>query len=169
MKLILLKQIGCTESDEHPYTENIPLQYYPLVNGDSNNTLFTISHDTNLSLSWTSSIIARAIGYLSSSLSVNGSRLAFDASKFNISQTAMENGILTQVINFRYNFSDEGIYFHSLYFPDLYNLLRMGCEFNILFFQYLDYYDYIDTYLQILHINQISFIIFPFILTTYSE
>ena len=82
--------IGCCEGADVD-----PLQYYPLVNGDSN-TLLTISHDTNLSSSWTFNITAALIrsNYLSSSLSVNGSQLASDALKFNISQMAMESGVL---------------------------------------------------------------------------
>jgi hypothetical protein len=159
--LSLLKQIGC--ADDYPYTENTPLQYYPLVNSDSN-ILFTISHDTNFSSSWTSNIdiTDRAIRYLSSSLSVNGSRLASDASKFNLLQTAMENGVLTQVINFQYNISDEGFYVHSLYFSDPYYLYRADrvrrCR---------DHYNYADRYLNLY--RALSFVIFPFILTTYSE
>jgi hypothetical protein len=160
-----IKLMNESSSDEYPYTENTmaPLQYYPLVNSDSN-TLFTISHDTDLSSSWTSSIIASAIrsGYLSSSLNVNGSRLASDASKFNISQTAMESGVLTQVINFRYSFSDEGFYVHSLYLSDPYYLLHVPMDH---IYRCFNYYEYADD----LRLNRISFIIFPFILTTYSE
>ena len=142
-----------------------PLQYYPLVNGDSN-TLLTISHDTNLSSSWTYNITAAVIrsAYLSSSLSVNGSPLAFDASKFNISQTAMESGVLKQVMNFQYNFSDEGFYIYYLYFSHpyyLYDVLRdqgHRCQDH--------YYRYADGYL---FLSPISFVIFPFILSTYGK
>lgn len=145
--------------------EKLPLQYYPLVNGDSN-TLLTISHDTNLSSSWTLNITAAVIrsNYLSSSLSVNGSRLASDASKFNVSQIAMENNILKLVLNFQYNFSDEGFYIHSLYFfdpYDLYDVLRdqgHRCRYQILY--YADHY---------LGLHPMSFAFFPIILTTYSK
>ena len=78
--------IGC--ADEYPYTENPSVQYYPLVSGDVS-TLLTISHDTNLSSSWTYNIISNALNDVSSALSVNGSRLASDASKFNLSRTVM--------------------------------------------------------------------------------
>ena len=152
--------------------ENLPLRYYPLVKGDSNTSL-TVSHDTNLSSSWTFNITAGIItskfNYLSSALSVNGSRLASDASKFNISQTAMESGILTKEINFQYNFSDEGFYIHYLYLSDSYYLNRVlgdqGYSCN-------DHYYYTAGYLflsQSLRLHQISLVVFPFILTTYSK
>ena len=104
-----LSTIGC--ADEHPYTEISPPWYYPLVNGDVS-TLLTISHDTNLSSSWTSDIISDTLNGVSSALSVNGLRLSSDASKFNLSRTVMEPGTLTEVINFLYNISDEGFYVH---------------------------------------------------------
>ena len=144
--------------------EKLPLQYYPLVNGDSN-TLLTIGHDTNLSSSWTLNITAAVIrsNYLSSSLSVNGSRLASDASKFNVSQIATENNILKLVLNFQYNFSDEGFYIHSLYFfdpYDLYDVLRDQGHRCWYLYRYADRY---------LGLYPISFAFFPFILTTYSK
>ena len=129
--------IGC--ADEHSCTENIPLQYYPLVNS----TLFTIRHDTNhSSASWSSlrDLIAYAIrsGYLSSSLSVNGSRLDSDASKFNIS--VMESyDVLIQVIDFQYDFSNEGsspsdllldyqrdYYHHPIYYNYYYIIIHVA-------------------------------------------
>ena len=106
------------------------------------------------------STTSSAIRYLSSSLSVNGSRLASDASKFNLSQTAMERGVLTQMIDFWYNFSDEGFYIHSLYFSDPYYLLHVGDE---------DHSYRCFNYALRPRPNLISFVIFPFILTTYSE
>ena len=149
--------IGC--ADEQYHTGSQPLQYYPLANNISS-TLFIVSHDINVSSSWTLSITAGVIrsGYLSSSLSVNGSRLASDASKFNIAQTARESGVLTQVINFQYNFSDAGFYVHYLYFSDPYFLA------SSIGHRCFDHYDYADLYL---HLHPTSFIIFPFILTTY--
>ena len=149
---------GC--ADEYPYTENISLQYYPLVNSDSS-TLFRISHDTNLSSIWTSNITASAIRDLSSSLSVNGTRLASDASKFNISHTAMESSVLTQVIDFRYNCSDEGFYLLSLYFYHPYSVIHRLHDRRC-----WGHYNYAELYLNL---YPISFVIFPFILTTYSE
>ena len=140
--------------------ENLPVQYYPLAN-DNSTTLLTVSHDTNLSSSWTFNLLAGVLNYVHSALNVNGSRLASDASKFNLSQIAMESGILTQVINFQYNLSDEGFYVHSFYLSDPYYLYRVHksrrCE---------DYYDYADIYLRL---YRISFVTFPFVLTTYSE
>ena len=105
------------------------------------------------------STTSSAIRYLSSSLSVNGSRLASDASKFNLSQTAMERGVLKQMIDFWYNFSDEGFYIHSLYFSDPYYLGDEDHSYRCF------NYDYALRPRQ----NLISFVIFPFILTTYSE
>ena len=154
-----MKQIGSTCADEYPNTGNTPLQYYPLVNS----TLFTIIHDTNLSSSWTSNITAsiiRSSRYLSSSLSVNGLRLASDASKFNLSLTTMESGVLTQVINFQYNFSDEGFYVHNLYSNPiaLNNILRdQGLECPRISSMFDGSY------------SMISFVTFPFIFTTYSK
>ena len=74
----------------------------------------------------------------------------------------MESGILTQVINFQYNFSDEGFYIHSLFIDsyDLYDALRDQGH------RCLDHYDYAELYLAL---YSISFAIFPFILTTYSK
>ena len=109
-----------------------------------------------------------AISYLSSSLSVNGSSLASDASKFNLSQTALGSGVLTQVIDFQYYFSDEGFYVHSLYFSDPYYLFYVGDEGRLRRYRCLNYYDYAEKKIY-LRLRQISFIIFPFILTTYSE
>ena len=100
--------------------------------------------------------------YLSSSLSVNGSILASDASKFNLSQTAMESGVLTQVIDFQYNFSDEGFYIHNLliYPYDLNGVLRdQGHRCR-------GHRRYADRHL---FLYPMSFAIFPFILTTYSK
>ena len=108
-------------------------------------------------------ITASAVQYLSSSLSVNGLILAFDASKFNISQTVLGSGALTQVINFQYNSSDEGFYFHSLYFSDAsllyYSLRDQGHRCR-------NHRRYADGYL---FLYPLSFAIFPFILTTYSK
>ena len=95
-------------------------------------------------------------------MSVNGTRLASDASKFNLSQTAMESGVLTQVINFQYNFVDEGFYVYSLYFSRLYYLFRVGGEIH----GYQCQENYAGLYLRL---RPISFVIFPYILTTYSE
>ena len=153
-------KIGC--ADEYPYTENPSIQYYPLVNGDVS-TLLTISRDTNLSSSWTSDIISDALNYAYSSLSVNGSRLASDACKFNLSQRTMEPGILTEVINFLYNISDEGFYVHYQYLSDPYNLYRVLRNQG---HRCYNHYDYADIYL---HLYRISFVTFPFILTTYRK
>ena len=153
-------------ADEQYHTGSQPLQYYPLANNISS-TLFTVSHDINVSSSWTLSITAGVIrsGYLSSSLSMNGSRLASDASKFNITQAARESGVLTQVMNFQYNFSDEGFYIHYLYFSDGYDF------FDVLSDQghtCWDHYEYAEYYLR-LYRTSLNFVIFPFILTTYSK
>ena len=158
----LLNKIGYV--NKYPFIENLPLQYYPSVNGDTD-TLLTISHDTNLSSSWTFNVTAGVItsNYLSSSLSVNGSRLASDASKFNVSQIAIESNILKLVLSFRYNFSDEGFYIHYLYFSDpydLYDVLRDQSHRC----RYL--YVYAGRYLGL---YPMSFAIFTFILTTYSK
>ena len=135
--------------------ENLPLQYYPLINA-----FLTISHDTNLLSSWTYNTVSDILNYVSSALSVNGSRLASNASKFNLSQTVMESGTLTQVINFLYNISDGGFYVHYQYLSDpyyLYYIQGYRCD---------DHYDYADIYLSL---YPISFVTFPFILTTYSK
>ena len=151
------KITGSTCADDHPSTGNTPLQYYPLVTN-----LFTIIHDTDFSSSWTSIITAsiiRSSRYLSSSLSRNGSRLPSDASKFNLSLTIMESGVLTQGISFQYNFSDEGFYIHNLHANPiaLNNILRdEGLECSRI--------PQLDRSLSV-----ISFVTFPFIFTTYSK
>ena len=151
------KITGSTCANNHPNTGNTPLQYYPLVNN-----LFTIIHDTNFSSSWTSTIIAsiiRSSRYLSSSLSRNGSRLASDASKFNLSLTIMESGVLTQGISFQYNFSDEGFYIYNLHANPvaLNNILRdQGLECP----RIPDIHQLDDSF------SMISFVTFPFIFTT---
>ena len=155
------QNIGC--ADEHSYTENPSIQYYPLVNGDIS-TLMTISHDTNLSSSWTSSIISNALNDVSSTLSVNGSRLASDASKFNLSRTVMGLSILTEVINFLYNISDEGFYVHYQYLSNPYNLYRVLRDQG---HRCRDHYHYADSYLSLY--RGLSFVTFPFILITYSK
>ena len=142
--------------------ENLPLQYYPLINGDVS-TLLTISRDTNLSSSWTYNIISDILNYVSSALSVNGLRLASDASKFNLSQRAMEPGILTEVINFLYNISDEGLYVHYQYSDPIYLYIVLGDQGH----RCIDHYEYAAHYLSLY--RGISFVTFPFILTTYSK
>ena len=155
------KITGSTCADNHPnIIGNTPLHYYPLVTN-----LFTIIHDTNFSSSWTSTITAsiiRSSRYLSSSLSRNGSRLASDASKFNLSLTIMESGVLTQGISFQYNFSDEGFYIHNLHANPiaLNNILRdEGLECSRI--PLLDRSHSAK--------SMISFVTFPFIFTTYSK
>ena len=138
---------------------NLPIQYYPLINRDVS-TLLMISHDTNLSSSWTYNIVSDILNYVSSALSMNGSRLASDASKFNLSHTVMGPGTLTQVINFQYNISDEGFYVHYQYLSSLYYL------YHIQGYRCDDHYDYASYYL---HLYRISFVTFPFILTTYRK
>ena len=155
------KITGSTCADNHPNINigNTPLHYYPLVTN-----LFTIIHDTNFSSSWTSTITAsiiRSSRYLSSSLSRNGARLASDVSKFNLSLTVMESGVLTQGISFQYNFSDEGFYIHNLHANPiaLNNILRdEGLECSR-----IPQLDINGSF------SMISFVTFPFIFTTYSK
>ena len=144
--------------------ENLPPHYYPLVHGNES-TLLTIDHYTNLTSAWTLNITAGVIssGYVSSTLSVNGETLAADASKYNLSQTATELGLLKQVINLQYNLSDEGFYVQHLYFDRtcyFYSILGTqgyGC---------LNHYYYANDYLGL---YVMSLTVFPFMLTTYSK
>ena len=119
------KITGSTCADNHPnIIRNTPLHYYPLVTN-----LFTIIHDTNFSSSWTSTITAsiiRSSRYLSSSLSRNGSRLASEMSKFNLSLTVMESGVLTQGIIAFSIISQMRVFIFIIYMP-IQSLLTISC------------------------------------------
>ena len=126
--------------------ESLPLHYYPLVH-ENESTLLTFDQYTNLTSAWTLNITASVI-----------------SSKYNLSQTATEPGLLIQVINFQYNISDEGFYILHLYFGDPYNLYAVlrtqgyRCE---------DHYSYASYYLNLY--NGMLLAVFPFALTTFSK
>ena len=75
----------------------------------------------------------------------------------------MESGVLKQVIDFQYDFSDEGFYVHHLYYsnPVLF-YITLSDEGHTC----ADYYEYTAFYLNL---YPLSFVIFPFIFTTYSK
>ena len=99
---------------------------------------------------------------MSSTLSLNGERLASDASKYDLSHTAPEFG-LKQVINFRYSISDEGFYVMNLYFDSTFDILRTtSSTIGHICWDHDDYAHYLS-------LERISLTMFPVILTTYSK
>ena len=144
------------------HQKKLPLHHYPPVTG-AFSSLLTITHDTNLTSSWTFNITVGVItsDYVSSVLSVNGSRLT-SISKFNLSQTIIQPNILTQVIKFLYNSSDEGFYIQQLHISDPYHLY---CALRDQGYRCFDHYHYTELYINL---RSVSLVAFPFILTTYS-
>ena len=125
------------------------------------NTLLTILHHENSYSNWTHNFTSdmTALNVVSSTLSVNGSTLYLSESKFNWSQSITEpNRLILLLLKFHYNISDEGFYIQRLYLDSAYIYIILSDQ------------GYTCIYIYAIDVNLyvISFVTFPFILTTYS-